>query len=351
MDRVFFSSANSYCIDRKSNRKSKLFICENKNYVDLKFRGKVLIYFSRWKVLTEHCFPLHQKNILCVAIMSTSNKTSAKANVKSTFPAVVAIKVEDNPPAPIISDSIDVQQKVNSVESLLAKRKAERISSTPAATASTSTPCTSIASQSTAKLSFLEARMKQLKETSDNSDSQGTFSSNSYNTPTSSPLKNTSVQRCTNVQFNEWYVENGNPGEDTTVCVTLCNVYGLKDELLGFKPLPNGDLIYWPSRMFYPNQVSNIMNASNVSVGSEFLKGSYGKPLIVFSRLSETVPDPLLKFDEVVDYLKEFVDGRPDEASSGNPKKNFHLTIQKKPLNETQLDALIAISSRIYPSA
>ena len=283
--------------------------------------------------------------------MSTSTKSSAKANAKTTFPAVVAIKMEDSPSLQINLDSIDGQLKVNTtVESLLAKRKAERISSTPV-TASTPAPCASNAQQSTAKLSFLEARMKQLKESSDSSDFQGPISSNNYNTPTSSPLKPSSVQRCTNVQFNEWYVENGNPGDDTTVCVTLCNVYGLKDELLGFKPLPNGDIIYWPSRMFYPNQVTNIMNASNVSVGSEFLKGSYGKPLIVFSRLSETAPDPLLKFDEVVDYLKEFVDGRPDEASSGNPKKNFHLTIQKKPLNETQLDALIAISSRIYPTA
>ena len=123
---------------------------------------------------TDQCFfPLESTKLFSVAsekylwsaIMSTSTKSSAKANAKTTFPAVVAIKMEDSPTLQINSDSIDGQLlKVNTtVESLLAKRKAERISSTPV-TASTPAPCTSNAQQSTAKHSFLEARMKQLKE-------------------------------------------------------------------------------------------------------------------------------------------------------------------------------------------
>jgi hypothetical protein len=193
--------------------------------------------------------------------------------------------------------------------------------------------------------------MRQLKDANDPSDTAllQSFPATSFVTPTSSPQK-LLPQKVTNVQFNEWYVEDGILGNQTTVCATVCNVYALKDELLGLKPLPNGDMLYWPSKMFYPNQVSNIMGAANVSGGSEFLKAGYGKPLIVFSRFSETLPDPLLKFDEVVPYLKEYIEGRTDEASQGNPKRTFHISLQRKPLNEMQIDALIAISARIYPN-
>lgn len=272
--------------------------------------------------------------------MSSSASNTKTKNGKSILPATI-IKTETVVSEPSLTEAISVQ-KIESMETILLKRKAEKL---------TSSPTSSVVDDNTpvevAKLNVLEARMKQVKDTGE---IPITFPANSFTTPTSSPQK-LLTQKTTNVQFNEWYVEDGQPGNKTTVCATVCNVYGLKDELLGFKPLPNGDMFYWPSRIFYPNQVSNIMNASNVTTGSEFLKTGYGKPLIIFSRLSETLPDPILKFDEVVNYLKEFIHGRQDEASIGNPKKIFSITVQAKPLNEMQIDALVAISAKIFPLA
>ena len=274
-----------------------------------------------------------------------SGKASTKATAKTVFQATV--KTE-----PLISDSTceavdEVPKKPDSIETILAKRKADKMMEKPVPTNSDTTSINGSFQPSVAKLNTLEARMKQLKE---NAELLPLYPDNSYITPTSSPLKLLS-QKTTSVQINEWYVEDGKPGEETTVCVTVCNVYGLKDELLGSKTLPNGDFFYWPGRIFYPNQVTNIMNSANVTTGSEFLKAANGKPLIIYSRFSETLPDPLLKFDESIQYLKQFIEGATDEASSGNPKKTFHITVQRKPLNEMQVDALVVISSRIYQSA
>ena len=271
--------------------------------------------------------------------MSSSTSTSKTKNAKSILPAI-PVKTATFIAEPSSAETVSVD-KTDSMETILLKRKAEKMSSQ----ATTSSVVDDNTPVEVAKLNVLEARMKQVKDTGE---LPITFPANSFTTPVSSPQK-VLPQKTTNVQINEWYVEDELPGHKTTVCATVCNVYGLKDELLGFKPLPNGDMFYWPSRIFYPNQVSNIMNAANVTTGSEFLKTGYGKPLIIFSRLSETFPDPILKFDEVVSYLKEFIHGRSDEASIGNPKKTFSITVQAKPLNEIQIDALVAISAKIFP--
>ena len=283
--------------------------------------------------------------------------SQAAKRLKTTLPTVphLIVKTEEFAEEKTVTQETTVINETpipirtnTSIEAILAKRKAEKLEQQPSLP-STSKPENVV--QPVAKLNVLEARMRQLKDANDPSDTVllQSFPTTSFVTPTSSPQK-LLPQKVTNVQFNEWYVEDGILGNQTTVCATVCNVYALKDELLGLKPLPNGDMLYWPSKMFYPNQVSNIMSAANVSGGSEFLKAGYGKPLIVFSRFSETLPDPLLKFDEVVPYLKEYIEGRTDEASQGNPKRTFHISLQRKPLNEMQIDALIAISARIYPN-
>ena len=277
-----------------------------------------------------------------------SGKASTKATTKTTFQATV--KTE-----PLISDSTsqtvdDVPMLPDSIETILAKRKADKMLDKTVPSNSDSTSPNGLLQPSVAKLNALEARMKQLKENAELLPVNQSLTDNSYITPTSSPLKPL-LNKTTSVQINEWYVEDGKPGEETTVCATVCNVYGLKDELLGSKTLPNGDFFYWPGRIFYPNQVTNIMNSANVTTGSEFLKAANGKPLIIYSRFSETLPDPLLKFDESIQYLKQFIQGATDEASAGTPKKTFHITVQRKPLNELQIDALVVISSRIYQSA
>jgi hypothetical protein len=285
-------------------------------------------------------------------IIMSSNTTKSKGTTKTmaASAALNPIKQEDAAPPSeehknlgenvlakvLIQEEIDTQ-KPSSIASLLAKRKAEQLIHEPAAPNTVSPP-------PPAKLSSLDALVRQLKDQT--SADSVSFPSNSFITPNSSPQRFS--QRTTAVQFNEWYVENGTAGEETTVCITIANVYALKDQLLGFQPLPGGDMIYWPSRMFYPNQVSNVMAASNVNTGYDFLKSNIGKPLIVFSRLSENTSQSLLNFDEVVLFLKEFIEGRVDEASTGNPKKTFHMTIQKNALSEAQLHALVAVSARIY---
>ena len=132
------------------------------------------------------------------------------------------------------------------------------------------------------------------------------------------------------------------------MAVTLCNIFGLKDIILGNKQMPNGDFFYWPARMLYPHQVAAVMDAQgNIHPSSaQFLQTSNGRPLIVLSRLSK-VKDSLLTFDEVVDFLQPFIQGRADESSNGTPKRTFDLNIIRRVLTEVELDALFAISAKI----
>jgi hypothetical protein len=167
--------------------------------------------------------------------------------------------------------------------------------------------------------------------------------SSSYSTP-----PRASPQQKTVVQFNVFLVEGEAPGEEIPVALTICNIYGLKDVILGNKQLPNGDSFYWPARMLYAHQVATVMDAAgNIQPASaQFLQTSNGRPLIVLSRLSK-VKDSLLTFDEVVEFLPTFIQGRTDESSNGTPKRTFDLNIVRRVLREDELDALVAISAKI----
>ena len=141
-------------------------------------------------------------------------------------------------------------------------------------------------------------------------------------------------------------------GEEVPVAVTICNIFGLKEIILGNKPLPNGDFFFWPARMLYAYQVAAVMDAAgNIhSSSAQFLQTSNGRPLIVLSRLSK-VKDSLLTFDEVVEFLQPFIQGRTDESSNGTPKRTFDLSIVRRVLTEVELDALVAISAKIAVKA
>ena len=67
---------------------------------------------------------------------------------------------------------------------------------------------------------------------------------------------------------------------------------------------------------------------------------------IVLSRLTK-MKDSLLSFDEVVEFLQPFIQGRTDESSNGTPKRTFDLSIVRRVLTEVELDALVAISAEI----
>ena len=58
------------------------------------------------------------------------------------------------------------------------------------------------------------------------------------------------------------------------------------------------------------------------SSSAQFLQTSNGRPLIVLSRLFK-VKDSLLTFDEVVEFLQPFIQGRTDESSNGTPKADI----------------------------
>ena len=78
------------------------------------------------------------------------------------------------------------------------------------------------------------------------------------------------------------------------------------------------------------------------------MKGKFNicKLFPILSRLSK-VKDSLLTFDEVVDFLQPFIQGRTDESSNENPKWTFDLNIIRRVLTEVELDALLAISAKI----
>ena len=74
------------------------------------------------------------------------------------------------------------------------------------------------------------------------------------------------------------------------------------------------------------------------SSSAQFLQTSNGRPLIVLSRLFK-VKDSLLTFDEVVEFLQPFIQGRTDESSNGTPKRTFDLSIVRRVLTEVELDS------------
>ena len=165
----------------------------------------------------------------------------------------------------------------------------------------------------------------------------------SYSTPS-----RVMPQQKTVVQFNVFSVKGEALGDEGPVAVTICNIFGLKDIILGNKPLPNGDFFYWPARMLYAHQVAAVMDeAGNIhSSSAQLLQTSNGRPLIVLSRLSK-MKDSLLSFDEVVEFLQPFIQGRTDESSNGTPKRTFDLSIVRRVLRKVELDALVAISAEI----
>jgi hypothetical protein len=272
------------------------------------------------------------KAILTTASATSSNSALSMNSVADfNVSAAVAIKLEPT-------------ENLSKFDEILKKRKADRLISTPSDTDCAGVAVTSNTSASAphkkAKLSVLEEKVSSQMDSGGNA---AVSSTSSFTTP-----PRATPQQKTVVQFNVYSVEGDAPGEEVPVAVTLCNIFGLKDIILGNKQMPNGDFFYWPARMLYPHQVAAVMDAQgNIHPSSaQFLQTSNGRPLIVLSRLSK-VKDSLLTFDEVVDFLQPFIQGRTDESSNGTPKRTFDLNIIRRVLTEVELDALLAISAKI----
>ena len=163
----------------------------------------------------------------------------------------------------------------------------------------------------------------------------------------SSPAKR---QQQTLVEFNVYFIEDFE-GKKVPACITIANIFGMKDILLGKSPLSTGDYFFWPSRMFYDTQMQSHMSNFNISIeDSSFLRDEKKKPLIVFSFLSKVEEESrIATFEEAHQYLKVLIDNAVDPSSNTNPKKKFKLCVQERTLKEAELDALIAISKVIGP--
>ena len=203
-------------------------------------------YETKIKFPAKVTHTLQKTFLLNINFLYSMSSQAAKRS-KTTLPTAQHVKTEEFVEEKPVTQETTVINEIpipttTSMEAILAKRKAEKLEQQPSLP-TTSKPENLV--QPVAKLNVLEARMRQLKDTNDPSDTVllQSFPSASFVTPTQSPQK-LLPQKVTNVQFNEWYVEDGILGNQTTVCATVCNVYGLKDELLGLKPLPNGDMLY-----------------------------------------------------------------------------------------------------------
>jgi copper chaperone CopZ len=225
-------------------------------------------------------------------------------------------------------------------ESLLQKRKAERMSNNSTSNSTMSGNSCAVAVK--AQLTDLKVRVAEVKIKEENGGSTAT-SSNGFSTPPRVGY--------TRVEWTEYFILDDNEDETTTetvVGVSIVNLYGLKDEVLGHKAMENGDMLYWPARMFYQNSINTILSAAEATAGGEYLKNVTGKPMIIMSRLADIgVQEPLLDFDETIAFLKEYINGRIDPSSSSSVKKTFQLNVVRRPLTAEELDSFIAISAKI----
>jgi hypothetical protein len=279
------------------------------------------------------------KSITTKGGASTSLASSSLPSIKNCSPsefvsAASAIKME-----PEVS--------LSKFEDLLKKRKAEKLleSSSDFSTKETEFG-TSVIEQPVKKanLSILDKKVQDAEAAAAVENSSGSNVSSSLSTPprTNQPQK-------TIVQYSVYYVEGDDQNEEVPVCITICNIFGLKDQILGNKRMANGDMFYWPARMLYANQVATTMEAVGGihPESAEFLTTSNGRPLIVLSRLSKVKKDALLTFDEINEFLTTYIQGREDDGSKSSPKKIFDLNIEKRALSVPELDALVAISAKI----
>ena len=156
------------------------------------------------------------------------------------------------------------------------------------------------------------------------------------------------AQQYTKVDYRK-YTLLGEDDISFTACITIGNIYGMKDIIFGSRNTDDGDRFFWPARMFYPHKVNEFMtNAGIISMGSSsFLRDPQNKPLIVLSFMSKC--DTEDSFDDADEFLRNMIHGSVDPASNANPKKLYSLVVTTQPLSADQISALVAISAAISP--
>ena len=156
------------------------------------------------------------------------------------------------------------------------------------------------------------------------------------------------AQQYTKVDYRK-YTLLGEDDISFTACITIGNIYGMKDIIFGSRNTDDGDRFFWPARMFYPHKVNEFMtNAGVIAMSSSsFLRDPQNKPLIVLSFMSKC--DTEDSFDDADEFLRNLIHGAVDPGSNANPKKLYSLVVTTQPLSADQISALVAISAAISP--
>jgi hypothetical protein len=191
-------------------------------------------------------------------------------------------------------------------------------------------------SSSSAQLSVLQAKIASCAA-----------SSTTNQSPKQKSFPNNSRQQFTSVEYKVYYIEGTNGR--IPACITICNIYGMKDILLGIDRLSNGDKFYWPAKMVYDTHVTDMMSNNSLQKDqAEFLCHPLRKPLIVLSFLNGTEDfTRFMSFEEVNTYTKLLIDNATDPSSNTVPKKQFKLITDERNLTDRELDALLVVSKRI----
>ena len=130
-------------------------------------------------------------------------------------------------------------------------------------------------------------------------------------------------------------------------CITISNVYGIKDIIFGVKDMDDGEKFFWPSRMFYAAKINDLMMEASISDvnASTFLRDQQKRPIIILSFMSKC--DSNATFDDANDFLRRYIQGRIDPSSNTSPKKVYNLICTTTQLKSNQIAALVAISPKI----
>jgi hypothetical protein len=183
----------------------------------------------------------------------------------------------------------------------------------------------------------------------------------------------------TQVEYKVYYVEDGPDSGKIPACITIANIFGMKDILLRNQPMASGEMFYWPAKMIYATTVQNLMSERRINFeDSKFLRtvttstSGQNRPLVILSFLSgkqikrfslkslseylvlsfsSGTPEitSIMSFKEVNNYLKLMIQNAVDPASNTTPKKVFNLNITERTLTDKELDALIVVSEYIGP--
>jgi len=151
-----------------------------------------------------------------------------------------------------------------------------------------------------------------------------------------------------NVDYKQ-YTLLGKNNVPFVACITIANVFGIKDIILGVNDMEDGRKFFWPSRMFYAAKINDIMMEASVTEicgnSLSFLRDPRKRPIIILSFMSKC--DINATFNDANDFLREYIHARIDPSSNTIPKKVYNLIATTTQLSSNQIAALVAVSSKI----